>query len=109
MSKLHSINRTAGLSTFSVPMTAFLLMRSIGRVKRLRFVFNDNYPIEAPEVVFIGKTPEHEHVYSNGFICMSILYDGWVIRLECCDECLFYMHYFSVYAGLGQKESKARQ
>ena len=20
--------------------------------------------------------PEHEHIYSNGFICMSILYDG---------------------------------
>ena len=35
------------------------------------------YPIEAPEVVFIGKIPTHEHVYSNGFICMSILYDHW--------------------------------
>ena len=51
-------------------------MRNIGILIRLRFVFNDNYPIEAPEVVFLGKVPDHKHIYSNGFICMSILYDG---------------------------------
>ena len=40
-------------------------------------------PIEAPEVVFLGKTPDHEHVYSNGFICMSILYDGkWICGIS---------------------------
>lgn len=37
-------------------------------------------PIESPEVIFIGHIPVHEHIYSNGFICLSILYDGilWV-------------------------------
>ena len=33
-------------------------------------------PIEAPEVIFVGPVPTHEHIYSNGFICLSILYDG---------------------------------
>lgn len=33
--------------------------------------------MESPEVVFIGKPPIHEHIYSNGFICLSILYDAW--------------------------------
>lgn len=33
-------------------------------------------PIESPEVLFIGNVPVHEHIYSNGFICLSILYDG---------------------------------
>jgi ubiquitin-conjugating enzyme E2 W len=33
-------------------------------------------PIESPEVIFIGHIPVHEHIYSNGFICLSILYDG---------------------------------
>lgn len=25
--------------------------------------------------MFIGHVPTHEHIYSNGFICLSILYD----------------------------------
>ena len=33
-------------------------------------------PIESPEVIFIKHIPIHEHIYSNGFICLSILYDG---------------------------------
>ena len=43
----------------------------------LQFKFDANYPIEAPEVIFIGNYPHHEHVYSNGYICLSILYDEW--------------------------------
>ena len=43
----------------------------------LRFKFCDNYPFEAPEVIFIGTPPQHEHVYSNGFICLSILSKDW--------------------------------
>jgi ubiquitin-protein ligase len=45
-------------------------------MSRLRFRFPSEYPIESPEVVFIDGSPDHEHIYSNGFICMSILYDG---------------------------------
>lgn len=47
----------------------------------------DKKPIESPEVIFYGNSPDHEHIYSNGFICMSILYDGKIKRLECSNEC----------------------
>jgi len=46
---------------------------------RLRFRFNDAYPIEPPEVVFVLdrtrglEVPVHPHVYSNGIICLDLL------------------------------------
>jgi len=54
----------------------------------LKFTFGPNYPLESPEVVFVTKDnseksgqtfpiPAHNHVYSNGHICLSILYDQW--------------------------------
>lgn len=43
----------------------------------LQFRFDANYPIEAPDVIFVDHVPEHEHIYSNGYICLSILYDDW--------------------------------
>eukprot|EP00929_Paragymnodinium_shiwhaense_P017738 TRINITY_DN127409_c0_g1_i1.p1 TRINITY_DN127409_c0_g1~~TRINITY_DN127409_c0_g1_i1.p1 ORF type:complete len:171 (-),score=22.28 TRINITY_DN127409_c0_g1_i1:174-686(-) len=43
----------------------------------LRFAFPCGYPLESPEVVFLGTPPIHPHVYSNGHICLSILYDHW--------------------------------
>ena len=49
----------------------------------------DNQPIDSPEVVFEGPVPKHEHVYSNGFICLSILYDGGLISMECSHERIF--------------------
>ncbi|PFH37929.1 ubiquitin-conjugating enzyme subfamily protein [Besnoitia besnoiti] len=44
----------------------------------LRFRFSPKYPIEPPEVTFVPPfLPVHPHVYSNGHICLSILYDSW--------------------------------
>lgn len=43
----------------------------------LSFTFGHNYPIEAPTVMFSGAYPHHEHIYSNGWICMALLYDDW--------------------------------
>eukprot|EP00744_Colponema_vietnamica_P006990 GILI01010095.1.p1 GENE.GILI01010095.1~~GILI01010095.1.p1 ORF type:complete len:156 (+),score=15.47 GILI01010095.1:96-563(+) len=48
-----------------------------GEVFKLRFTFSDQYPIEAPEVIFLHPVPVHPHIYSNGHICLSILYDAW--------------------------------
>jgi len=60
-----------------------------GKTYRLRFRFSDKYPIEAPEVVFVGKSPPlHEHIYSNGHICLSILYDEWSPALSVTSVCL---------------------
>ena len=83
--------KTFGLCLLPVLPTVFIQMKNISDLNRLRFVFNDNYPIEAPEVIFYGSVPSHRHVYSNGFICMSILYDGELTRLECSDECRIHM------------------
>eukprot|EP00210_Caulerpa_lentillifera_P002011 g1928.t1 len=47
-----------------------------GEVYTLRIRFTDRYPIEAPEVVFINGSPAHPHIYTNGHICLDILYDG---------------------------------
>ena len=42
----------------------------------LQFKFGPKYPFDSPEVMFIGDDiPVHPHIYSNGHICLSILYD----------------------------------
>jgi len=48
----------------------------------LEFKFPETYPLEPPHVVFQTKDemhppPVHEHVYSNGDICISVLADDW--------------------------------
>lgn len=56
-----------------------------GKKFALKFVFEDGYPIEAPQVTFVDtvvdgyhyRVPVHPHIYSNGHICASILADGW--------------------------------
>lgn len=53
-----------------------------------QFTFNNNYPIESPEVIFVGDVPVHEHIYSNGHICISILYDQWSPALTVSSVCL---------------------
>ncbi|CDF39754.1 unnamed protein product [Chondrus crispus] len=54
----------------------------------LRFVFPSDYPMEAPEVIFLSPTPRHPHVYSNGHICLNVLYDGWSPALTVTSVCL---------------------
>ena len=44
---------------------------------RLRVSFPPNYPTVPPSMYFLHPTPRHEHVYTNGDICLSLLGKDW--------------------------------
>ncbi len=44
---------------------------------RLRIQFPPDYPTSPPSVYFLSPTPRHEHVYTNGDICLSLLGTDW--------------------------------
>eukprot|EP00934_Nitzschia_sp_Nitz4_P001667 Nitzschia sp. Nitz4//scaffold79_size90958//38975//39934//NITZ4_005022-RA/size90958-processed-gene-0.112-mRNA-1//-1//CDS//3329558240//1667//frame0 len=49
-----------------------------GEVFKLRISFPAQYPTVPPSVYFLqGHMPLHEHVYTNGDICLSLLGSGW--------------------------------
>lgn len=55
------------------------LKRSIyaGDTFLLSVRFTKDYPFDSPEVMFIGESPRHEHIYGNGHICLNILGSDW--------------------------------
>lgn len=44
-----------------------------GEKFRLKFNFPVDYPFSPPSVYFLQPIPRHEHVYSNGDICLNLL------------------------------------
>lgn len=49
-----------------------------GESFKLKVEFTSDYPMDSPIVVFMqGGVPVHEHVYSNGHICLNILGEDW--------------------------------
>ena len=48
-----------------------------GETYKLRVSFPDRYPVVPPSVYFLKPTPRHEHVYTNGDICLSLLGKDW--------------------------------
>lgn len=49
-------------------------------IYRLRVNFSGDYPLAPPEIYFEAsqeyQPPVHNHIYSNGHICLDILYQG---------------------------------
>merc|ERR1719157_218755 len=49
-----------------------------GEAFKLRVSFPPQYPTVPPSVYFLkGHIPTHEHVYTNGDICLSLLGKDW--------------------------------
>ncbi len=48
-----------------------------GEIYKLRVHFPNDYPTSPPSVYFLPPTPRHEHVYTNGDICLSLLGTDW--------------------------------
>ena len=47
-----------------------------GETFRLSVTFSGAYPMQSPEFVFLPPAPVHPHIYTNGHICLDILYDS---------------------------------
>lgn len=48
-----------------------------GESYKLKLVFPKDYPSKPPSVFFLRPTPKHQHVYSNGDICLNLLGRDW--------------------------------
>ena len=59
-----------------------------GETHTLEVTFDEAYPMEPPMIVFTAPGPDHEHVYTNGHICLNILYDEWSPALTVSSVCM---------------------
>ena len=73
-----------------------------GEIYRLRVRFHADYPSAPPEVTFMRPAPVHEHIYSDGKICLNILYNDWNPQQDTKSVCL------SLLSMLSSAKSKKR-
>jgi len=59
-----------------------------GEIYRIRVRFHADYPTAPPEVTFMRPAPVHEHIYSDGKICLNILYSDWDSKQDVKSVCL---------------------
>ncbi|EJK69834.1 hypothetical protein THAOC_08871 [Thalassiosira oceanica] len=71
--KISGKNVRLWIITFSMPDDTIYS----GETYKLRVQFPADYPTSPPSVYFLSPTPRHEHVYTNGDICLSLLGKDW--------------------------------
>ena len=71
--KISGKNVRLWIVTLSMPENTIYA----GETYKLRIQFPANYPTSPPSVYFLSPTPRHEHVYTNGDICLSLLGKDW--------------------------------
>jgi ubiquitin-conjugating enzyme E2 A len=60
------------ISLFGPPQTDWE-----GAILQLSVKFSPKYPIEAPDIRFVGVIPFHPNVYANGKICLDLIQHNW--------------------------------
>lgn len=48
-----------------------------GEEYKLKIIFPKDYPTKPPSVYFLKPCPRHQHVYTNGDICLNLLGKDW--------------------------------
>ena len=70
-----------------------------GEKYRLKFTFPSNYPFSPPSVHFLHPIPKHEHVYTNGDICLNLL--GILLRHNTSENIDVVIVFTSAFLGPG--------
>ena len=71
--KISGKNVRLWIITLSMPENTIYA----GETYKLRVQFPNDYPTSPPSVYFLPPAPRHEHVYTNGDICLSLLGTDW--------------------------------
>jgi ubiquitin-conjugating enzyme E2 W len=85
--ELVRVQPPAHLSEWVVEVTGAPGSLYEGERYKLQFQFDRSYPISPPRVKFLRPVPKHEHVYSDGKICLNILYSDWKPEMTVLGVC----------------------
>eukprot|EP00250_Pteridium_aquilinum_P022660 c25517_g1_i1 orf=54-521(+) len=83
-----NVIHTDDLSRWTIELTGAVGTFYEGEHFQLEIEFPENYPMDSPQVIFAGNPPVHPHIYSNGHICLDILYDSWSPAMTINSVCI---------------------